>query len=120
MVNWSGRHKEATTILNDEFDRFQGEFDVLRDKLARLAGDTVKEFNDSPQKLSDLKSVIDGRLSLIEGEIGDLGRQLRVEGSKAAGRVEQKVHEQPLAALAIAAGVGFLAAQLLRRCRRSS
>lgn len=119
MRRWSSRRKDAVSTLTSEFDRFQDDFDQLRTKLVRLAGDTVKEFSDSPQKFADLKDVIEGRLAVIEDEIGDLGRQLRIKGGEAAGRVEKRVQERPFASLAIAFGVGLFAAQLLRR-RRSS
>ncbi|MGC9271480.1 glycine zipper domain-containing protein [Acidiphilium sp.] len=114
-MSWSGKRKDAMGTLSDEFDRFQDDFDTLRTKLVRMANDTVKDFSDSPQKLAELKSAIDLRLSTIEDEIGDLGKQLRIKGGKAADRVERRVHEQPFAALAVAAGVGFIAAYLLRR-----
>ena len=119
MRNWSGKRKDAMGTLTGEFDRFQDDFEQLRANLVRLAGDTVKEFNESPQKFAELKDAIDGRLAVIEDEIGDLGKQLRIKGGEAAGRVEKRVHEQPFASLAIAFGVGLVAAQLLRR-RRSS
>jgi ElaB/YqjD/DUF883 family membrane-anchored ribosome-binding protein len=119
MASWGGKRKDAMGTLTDEFDRFQGDFETLRTKLVRLAGDTMKEFNDSPEKLAELKHAIDLRLSSMEDEMSDFGKQLRIKGSKAVDTVETKVHEQPLAALAIAAGVGFVAAHLLRR-RRSS
>ncbi|HQT86424.1 MULTISPECIES: DUF883 family protein [Acidiphilium] len=120
MASWGGKRKDAMGTLTDEFDRFQGDFETLRTKLVRLAGDTMKEFNDSPEKLAELKHAIDLRLSSIEDEMSDLGKQLRIKGGRAVSQVETKVHEQPLAALAIAAGVGFVAAHLLRRRRQSS
>lgn len=117
MAYWGGKRKDAMGTLTHEFDRFQDEFQDLRTKLVRLAGDTMKELNDSPEKLAELKHAIDLRLTSIEGEMSDLGKQLRVQGSKAAGKVEKKVHEQPFAALAVAAGVGFIAAKLISRRR---
>lgn len=119
MANWSGRRKDAMGTLSDEFDRFQGEFEALRRRLAHLAGDTVKEFNDSPHKLAELKSTMQDRLSLLEGDLATLNRELRLRGGAVAGRLEQTVHERPFATLAIAAGVGFIAAHLLRRRRAS-
>lgn len=115
MASWGGKRRDAMGTLTDEFDRFQGDFETLKTKLVRLAGDTMKEFNDSPEKLAELKHAIDLRLSSIEDEMSDFSKQLRVKGGKAVDRVESKVQEQPLAALAIAAGVGFVAAHLLRR-----
>lgn len=119
MANWKSKRKDAAGSLTDEFDRLQDEFDSLRGRLARIAGETVREFNDSPQKLAELKSVIDERLTLLESDLGALSRELRVRGGAAVGKAEKAVHERPLAALAIAAGVGFVAAHLWRR-RRSS
>lgn len=118
MMNWSGRRKDAMSDLAGEFDRFHDDFDALRTKLVRLAGETAKDLNVTPHKLAELKSVLDDRLAMIEDEMGDLGRQLRARGGAAADRVERRVHEQPFAALAIAAGVGFVAAHLLRRRHR--
>ncbi len=91
MASWGSKRKDAMSTLTDEFDR----------------------------KLAELKHAIDLRLSSIEDEMSDFGKQLRIKGGKAVNQVESKVHEQPLAALAIAAGVGFVAAHLLRR-RKSS
>lgn len=117
MANWSGKRKEAVETLGDEFDRFQGEFDALRSRLGRLAGDSFREFSESPQKLADLRAALDGRLSTIERELDALTHDLRIRGGDAAGRLEASVKERPFTALAIAAGVGFVAARLLRRRR---
>lgn len=120
MANWKSRGRTAAEGLTGEFDRLQDEFDALRGRLARLAGETMKEFDISPRRLAELRTAIDERLSLLDGDLDGLGRALKQGGGKAAGRVERMVHEQPVAALAIAAGIGFVAAHLFRRRRRSS
>lgn len=117
MANWNGRRKEAADMLGDEFNHFQGEIDALRNKLGRLASETVRELSDGPQKLTELRSALDGRLSIIERELDSLSHDLRLRGGETAGRIEAGVRERPFAALAIAAGVGFIAAHLLRRRR---
>lgn len=119
MRSWSGKRKDAKEVVADEFDRLQDEFDTLRTKLTRFAGDTVKEFNDAPHKFSELRDSVEGRLAILESDIGALSRQLRVRGNEAADQVKSTVHERPFTSLAVAFGVGIVAAQLLRRRSRS-
>lgn len=118
MADWKDRGRSAAEGLSGEFDRIQDEFDALRERLARLAGETMKDFDISPRTLARLRAAIDERISGLEGDLEGLGRELKRRGGKTAGRVERMVHEQPMTALAIAAGVGFFAAHLLRRRRR--
>lgn len=120
MTNWKSRGGKAAESLTEEFDRFQDEFDALRNRFTRFAGETMKEFDVSPRRLAELRAAIDDRLSLLEDDLAVLGREARRRGGKAAGRAERMVHEQPLAALAVAAGIGFVAAHLFRRRRRRS
>ncbi|HEX7390496.1 MAG TPA: hypothetical protein VF286_10320 [Acidiphilium sp.] len=117
MGDWSGRPKDAAGTLTGDFDRLQDDFDRLRARLVRMADDTVREFNSSPHNFSGLKDVIESRLAAIEDDIGGLGERLRLQGGEAAGRVEQQVRDHPLASLAVAFGVGLIAARLLRRRR---
>lgn len=117
MGDRGGRPKDAAGTLTGEFDRLQDDFDRLRARLVRMADDTVREFNSSPHKFSELKEAIENRLAVIDDDLGDLGERLRLRGGEAAGRMERQVRDHPLASLAIAFGVGLIAARLLRRRR---
>lgn len=117
MADWNARRKEAADMLGSEFGRFQHEFDDLRTRLGRLAGEAARDFGDGPQKLTELRGALDGRLAVIERELDALSRDLRLQGGAVTGRIGHSVREKPLAALAVAAGLGFVAAHLFRRRR---
>ncbi|HQU09984.1 MAG TPA: hypothetical protein PLV07_00250, partial [Acidiphilium sp.] len=137
MTDWTATGREAADRLGGEFDRFQHEFEALRARLAGLAGEIAGKAGDhaasdaqtgaqtgvqagaqaGTQAFTELRAALDGRLAGIERDIETLSRALRVQGGAVAGRIEDTVREKPLAALAMAAGLGFVAAHLFRRRR---
>ncbi len=134
MTDWTATGREAADRLGGEFDRFQHEFEALRARLAGLAGDVAGEAGGGEEAagaqtgvqagvqagahaFAELRAALDGRLAGIERDIETLSRALRVQGGAVAGRIEDTVREKPLAALAMAAGLGFVAAHLFRRRR---
>lgn len=135
MTDWTAKGREAADRLGGEFDRFQHEFESLRARLAGLAGETGGEIGGEivgeagadgraaagtqagMRALAELRAALDGRLAGIERDIETLSRALREQGGAVAGRIEDTVREKPLAALAMAAGLGFVAAHLFRRRR---
>ncbi|OYV63941.1 MAG: hypothetical protein B7X09_06530 [Acidiphilium sp. 21-66-27] len=129
MTDWTATGREAADRLGGEFDRFQHEFEALRARLAGLAGDVAGEAGGGEEAagaqtgvqagvqagahaFAELRAALDGRLAGIERDIETLSRALRVQGGAVAGRIEDTVREKPLAALAMAAGLGFVAAHL--------
>ena len=112
----TGSKKESTVdTLNREFDRVQDEFAALRARITALAGDTLNEFQVSPQRFAELRRQLEVRLGDIEGDMDRISKRLAVQGAATARDVERRVHERPFASLAIAFGAGMLVARLLRR-----
>lgn len=106
-ANSTARETEA---LKRDFSRLRSSLDLVKDKLGTNAHDIldrVADFIDSTH--------LGARLDDVEDEITRLGGKLKNSGKDAAARVETQVHAKPLASIAIAFGIGLLAASLLRR-----
>jgi ElaB/YqjD/DUF883 family membrane-anchored ribosome-binding protein len=58
---------------------------------------------------------VSSKLSALESEIESLTTRLRDSSKVAVNKLETQVGNRPLASIAIAFGVGLLAAQLVRR-----
>ncbi len=61
------------------------------------------------------RDAVSSRLSTLEAEFDKLSGKVKDSSKVAVDRLEAEVTERPLAALAVAFGVGLMAAQLLRR-----
>jgi ElaB/YqjD/DUF883 family membrane-anchored ribosome-binding protein len=101
--------------LSKEFDRFQEEVGNLKAKLTKMANDTIEEIQHNPSKLLDLRGSIEQKISLLEDDVSQFGNYLREQGAGAVGTVSQQMSEHPVATVAVAFGLGFAAAQLVRR-----
>jgi ElaB/YqjD/DUF883 family membrane-anchored ribosome-binding protein len=101
---------KETEALKRDFSRLRASLDTVKDKLGNNAHeilDRVADFIDSTH--------LGARLDDVEDELSRLGGKLKGSGRDAAARVESQVTAKPLASIAIAFGIGLLAASLLRR-----
>lgn len=99
-----------TAELKRDFAKLRASLDAVKDKLGTNAHDIldrVSDFIDS--------SHLGDRIDNIEDELTRLGGKLKDSGRNAAARVESEVTAKPLASIAIAFGIGLLAASMLRR-----
>lgn len=96
--------------LQRDFAKLRDSLDSVKDKL----GDNAHEVLDRISSYLN-SSHIGSRLDNIEDELSHLGGRLRDSGRDAAARLETEVTEKPLASVAIAFGIGLLAASMLRR-----
>jgi ElaB/YqjD/DUF883 family membrane-anchored ribosome-binding protein len=101
--------------LSKEFDRFQEEVGSLRAKLARMANETIEDIQNNPGKLLDLRGSIEQKLSLLEDDVSQFGNYLREQGAEAVSTMSKQISERPVTTIAVAFGLGFVAAQLVRR-----
>jgi ElaB/YqjD/DUF883 family membrane-anchored ribosome-binding protein len=99
-----------TAELKRDFAKLRASLDAVKDKLGTNAHDIldrVSDFIDS--------SHLGDRIDNIEDELTRLSGKLKDSGRDAAARVESEVTAKPLASIAIAFGIGLLAASMLRR-----
>ncbi|HET9146906.1 MAG TPA: hypothetical protein VFN77_02535 [Acetobacteraceae bacterium] len=101
--------------LSAEFSRFQDEVSALKAKLAKLAGDTISDIQNNPGKLADLRGSIEQKLSILEDDVNEFGTYLKSQGQGMVGMVTKQVADRPMTTIAVAFGLGFVAAQLVRR-----
>lgn len=107
--------KSEFKSLSKEFDRFQEEVGSLKAKLTKLASDTIEEIQSNPGKLLDLRGSIEQKITLLEDDVSQFGRYLKEQGNEAVGSMSKQISERPVATIAVAFGLGFAAAQLVRR-----
>jgi ElaB/YqjD/DUF883 family membrane-anchored ribosome-binding protein len=93
--------------LKQEFNRFRSE---LNDKLGQNA----------TEALAQMSAYLDGgnlssRIGTLEAEFEQLAGRLKGTSKDAVERLEHEIESRPFTSLAVAFGVGVLAAQLLRR-----
>jgi ElaB/YqjD/DUF883 family membrane-anchored ribosome-binding protein len=108
-TEFSAETPDAETLKRD-FAKLRASLDAVKDKLS----DNTHEVLDRVSAYLD-KSSLGSRLDNIEDEISRLGTRLKESGRDAAAKLESEVTEKPLASVAIAFGIGLLAASLLRR-----
>jgi ElaB/YqjD/DUF883 family membrane-anchored ribosome-binding protein len=96
--------------LKRDFSKLRAGLDGLKDKLGSNAHEVLDRVSDFLESTH-----LGARLDDVEDEIARLGGKLKDSGRDAAARVESEVTAKPLASIAIAFGVGLLAASLLRR-----
>jgi len=99
-----------TAALKRDFSKLRSNLDAVKDKLGTNAHDIldrVADFIDS--------SHLGDRIDNIEDELTRLGGKIKDTSRDATARVESEISAKPLASIAIAFGVGLLAASLLRR-----
>jgi ElaB/YqjD/DUF883 family membrane-anchored ribosome-binding protein len=84
--------------------------DAVKDKLGGNAHDVLERISDFLDN-----GGIGDRLDNLEDELTRLGGKLKTSSRDAAAKIETEVSARPLASVAIAFGIGLLAASLLRR-----
>ncbi|HTQ70484.1 MAG TPA: hypothetical protein VMH92_03210 [Acidocella sp.] len=100
-----------------DIDHLKQEFEKFRAGL----GDTAGKLGDNAHAaLDQITEYLNGgslhsRLASIEEELEHLGGKLKGGGKDAVARLETEVSARPLTSLAIAFGVGLLAAGFIRR-----
>ena len=102
---------DATDInfLKHEFNRFRAEMAGMKARLAADPAAAVEHFSAylHSEDVAARLAALEQRLESFSGKAKDAGRD-------AVSRVEKEVVERPLTSVAIAFGVGLLAANLLR------
>jgi len=84
----------------------------IRDDIAQLAGTVTEAGADAARGLKDAAAAKTSEVASISAEtLADLRNQL----AAVEARIEGKVRERPLTALAIAAAAGFVIAMMARR-----
>ncbi len=105
-------HPDAVDLdfLRHEFNRFRGD----------LAGTQEKLSDGATSALDQISAYLNGgrlssRLASLETEFEHLADRLKDGSKDAVNRLETEVGHRPITSIAVAFGVGLLAAQLIRR-----
>ncbi len=96
--------------LKQEFNRFRDELTGMQGKLSNNASEALEQMSAYLQG-----NTIPSRLTMLETEFEHLTERLKGTSKDAVVRLEQEVSARPITSLAVAFGVGVLAAQLARR-----
>jgi ElaB/YqjD/DUF883 family membrane-anchored ribosome-binding protein len=99
-----------TETLKRDFARLRANLDAVKDKLGDNAHEVLERLSAHLSSHS-----LGARLDNIEDELSHLGNRLKDSGRDAAAKLETKVTDSPFTSVAIAFGIGLLAANLLRR-----
>ena len=100
-----------------DLDMLRKEFEKLRNGL----GDASEKLGDSAHaaldQISDYLKTdsLSARLSSVEEQLSGLGSRLKDTSKEAVARLETEVVDKPFVALAVAFGIGLVAASLVRR-----
>jgi ElaB/YqjD/DUF883 family membrane-anchored ribosome-binding protein len=97
-------------FLKQEFNRFRSDLLNMKEKMGVNASGALDQMT-SYLNSSGLSS----RMSNLESELETLGARLKGTGKEAVTRIESEVVERPIAAIAVAFGIGLLTAQFIRR-----
>ncbi len=92
-------------FLRAEFEKLRDELASIREMLATSGADM----------LSGSRAAAESRLASLQEQVGRLATEVKGQGNEVLQRLDHKVQERPLTSLAVAFGVGLLAAQLFRR-----
>ncbi len=95
------------------------DFNALRDDLAALKGDMANLISHlSDRAASGAQSAANGAqgaLGMMDERAREALRSASAEGDRAVKAMGQKVEEQPVTALLIALGIGYIGGRLLAR-----
>jgi ElaB/YqjD/DUF883 family membrane-anchored ribosome-binding protein len=97
-------------FLKQEFNRFRAELSGAKDKLGGGASEALDQITAYLNG-----SGLSSRIASLESELEYLTGRLKGTGKDAVTRIEKEVGQRPITSIAIAFGVGLLAAQLFRR-----
>ncbi|SNB75810.1 Membrane-anchored ribosome-binding protein, inhibits growth in stationary phase, ElaB/YqjD/DUF883 family [Arboricoccus pini] len=92
-------------------DTLKADIEQLKADLASLK-DHGKEFGAA--KAGEARGLLEEKVHQLQKEIDRVTAEIKKQGEEARAKLERNVHERPLTSLAIAFGVGFIAAKLLR------
>jgi ElaB/YqjD/DUF883 family membrane-anchored ribosome-binding protein len=96
--------------LRNEFQRFRADIAGVKDKLSNNASDALDQIGSYLNG-----GALTSRISTLEAELQDLAGKVKGYGKDGVNKLETNVTNRPIASVAIAFGVGVLAAQLFRR-----
>lgn len=96
-----------------DFEHLKQEFHRFRSELGEKLGPNASE------ALAQMGSYLEGgnlasRIGTLEAEFENLAGRLKGSGKDAVAKLEHEVEARPFTSLAVAFGVGILAAQFLR------
>ena len=103
-------HRIDIEYLKQEFEHIRAEMAGIRDRLsdnAHAALDRITAYLDS--------TGLSSRVDSLEEDLEDLAGKLKDSGKDAMCRLEHQVSARPITSVALAFGIGLLAARLLRR-----
>ncbi|WP_298225205.1 hypothetical protein [Acidocella sp.] len=100
-----------------DIDHLKNEFDKFRAELGETAGTISDNANAALERIAEYLNSgnLSSRVASLEEELEILGARLKDTGKDAMAKIEAEVGARPITALAVAFGVGMLAASLLRR-----
>ncbi len=96
--------------LKAEFDRFRSELAGVKDKLGSNASEALDQMSAYLNG-----SNVSSRIAALEEQFEAIAGRVKGSGKQAVNRLESEVSAKPLLSIALAFGVGVLAAQLVRR-----
>jgi ElaB/YqjD/DUF883 family membrane-anchored ribosome-binding protein len=89
-----------------------GEFDTVKDDLAKLRDDIANLSNSLKDVTSD---TVNEQIALIRARIDTIGGEAKQHGRAALSDLTDRIEERPLTSVLIAFGVGLLAGKLFDR-----
>ncbi len=104
----------ADMNMNETADSgvIRAEFEKLREELAsirKLLG------SEASEHVSTVKEAAESRFASLQAEVEKLATEMKGQSKEVLHEIDRKVQERPLTSIAVAFGVGILAAQILRR-----
>lgn len=107
-------HKSTINSDSPDFEHLKQEFNRFRSELGEKLGPQAAE------ALSRMNAYLEGgnltsRVGTLEAEFTELAGRLKGTSKDAADRLGHEIEARPFTSLAVAFGVGVLAAQFLRR-----
>lgn len=97
-------------MLREEFNKLRAGLGDVADKLGDSTHSTLNQISDYLNNDS-----LSSRLASVEEQLSGLGARLKDTSKDAVARLETEISDKPIAALAIAFGIGLLAAGFIRR-----
>ncbi|NNM56182.1 hypothetical protein [Acidocella sp.] len=96
-------------FLKHEFNRFRADLAAMKAKLGANPAEALEHFNAYLHSED-----VAARLAALEHQLEGFGGKAKGAGKDAVSRLEKEVTERPVTSVAIAFGIGLLAANLLR------
>jgi ElaB/YqjD/DUF883 family membrane-anchored ribosome-binding protein len=90
----------------------RAEFEKLREE---LAGIRKLLSSEAAEHFSGVKEAAETRFASLQAEVERLAGEMKGQSKEVLHEIDRKVQERPLTSIAVAFGVGLLAAQILRR-----